>query len=313
VADKSSKFKVRGHTLIDKDKQVSTFPQIRLITFGAGAQGIQGALSRLERQSKKLSPIDSVKIYREEDLGPDYDLLFGDLRMNFPKGYGLWSWKPYLIKRELSLLREGDILIYLDAGVEINPRGAKRFVEYLDIVAQRQCLLFSQATPHRLWTKPVQALLPSDRHFFRNQIVAGILMFQVGDLSKKLVADWLELCSLDNGTLLVDSADVGGSSEVKQGSKDFKAHRHDQSILSRVVFEQGHPVVGDETYFEPWSRGKNYPFLALRNKQTGVSWLWPALYLWGPLFKAWQYVTLALTPGVARSKLSSHPVIKSNH
>jgi hypothetical protein len=287
----------------DSIQDLPLWPQVRLISFGEGSPGIARALSRLERQAKSFWQIDSIRIFDGQDLDPDFFNRFGTLSKDFERGFGLWSWKPYLINREMKNLRDGDILIYLDAGVELNLSGSIRFSEYLDLTAQQEYLLFSQPTPQRQWTKPSDVLLPSDRHYFRNQVVAGILMFQVGPLAKRVVSDWLDMCSIEQGRLLKEPEAMTEELRSRAAGANFIAHRHDQSVLSRVVYEQKLATIRDETYFKPWSLGKTYPFLALRNKQTGVSWVWAALNLWLPIFRMWQYLTLALTPGVAKSKI----------
>jgi hypothetical protein len=274
-------------------------PIIKLISFGSGMPGIDLALARLKRQANACDLVDRVSTYTENDLGDDYFRLFEAILERPSKGFGFWSWKPYLISRELETLKEGDILIYLDAGVEINPKGRARFTEYLDQVAREDILVFSQPAQHRHWTKPDKILISNDRHYFRNQVVAGILMFRVCEKSKRMVDRWLDL-SAHNGGLLLTDADTLPS----EWPPTIRAHRHDQSVLSRVVFEEGLMVTKDETYFEPWSKGSEAPFLALRNKQTSRSWLWAAFNLPRPLFTVWQYLTLFMTPGVAASKVA---------
>jgi hypothetical protein len=275
----------------------SAGPIVKLISFGSGIPGVHLALERLRRQGDECDLVDKVEIFTEKNLDADYTRLFKDILDQPSKGFGFWSWKPYLISRELETLNEGDVLIYLDAGVEINPRGRGSFTEYLDLVAQQDILIFSQPAQHRHWTKPDPMLISHDRHYFRNQAVAGILLFRVCEKSKRFVQNWLGLSAYGGGRLLVDE-------ELPyERSGQRIAHRHDQSVLSRVAFEQGIMLSRDETYFEPWSKGKRAPFLALRNKQTGYSWVWAALNLPRPLFRVWQYVTLVLTPGVLNSKV----------
>lgn len=278
----------------------AAMPIVKLISFGSGISGIDFALARLERQGEACELIDRVETYTEKDLDDNYFGMFEQIIGKSSTGFGSWSWKPYLISRELEALNEGDVLLYLDAGVEINKKGRARLTEYLDHVAQNDILMFTQPAQHRHWTKPDPLLIANDRHYFRNQVVAGILMFRVCDKSKRVVRSWLNLSAHEGGRLLVDEED-----RPIYASGQIIAHRHDQSVLSRVAFEQGITLIKDETYFEPWKQGKRAPFLALRNKQTGSSWIWAAVNLPMPLFRAWQYLTLVLTPGVLGSKLVS--------
>ncbi len=46
----------------------------------------------------------------------------------------------------------------------------------------------------------------------------------------------------------------------------FIENRHDQSIYSIIVKKYGSIKLPDETYFNDWANGINYPILAKRNK-----------------------------------------------
>jgi hypothetical protein len=46
----------------------------------------------------------------------------------------------------------------------------------------------------------------------------------------------------------------------------FIDNRHDQSIYSIVVKKYGSIKIPDETWFQDWNNGVNYPILAKRNK-----------------------------------------------
>ncbi len=261
-------------------------PRVKLISFGAGIPNIDKALARLKKQALKLGYIDDIETYSAQDLDEEYHRKFKEsVRLN-PKGFGLWSWKPFLIQKASASLREGDVLIYLDAGVEINIRGKNRFLYYLDHVARHDILLFSLGTQHREWTKQDPILLGDDKYYFRNQVVAGVLIFRISDRSKAVIEHWAALCELEGGRLLEENLDHHTQSDVSTQ----KHHRHDQSVLSRVAFEHEVFTIPDETYFQPWRRGRNFPFLALRNKASSTSWIWPATNLPKPIFELLRFV-----------------------
>ncbi len=277
---------------------LSRTPIVRLVSFGGGVPGIEAASERLIRQATRFTLIDSAHVYTPEELGSNYFDLFGNLTAEFPRGYGLWSWKPYIVLKELLKLRENDILVYVDVGVEINQRGEQKFSEYLDHTSQNGSLFFSVGVPQRHWTKPSQLLVPEE-HFYRNQIVAGAFLLKVGPSSIRLVQRWLELCKINGAELLKDEL-----SPYTTLAPGFIAHRHDQSILSSVIYNAGIGVrTSDETYFESWRKGRDYPFLAFRNKQTGFSWIKPAILLPKWMFTLVQWASLTLTPGVLKHKL----------
>ena len=267
-------------------------PMVKLISFGGGLPGIASALERLKRQAAAIELIDSVVMFDPQDLGESYLAIFGNLPEEFPRGYGLWSWKPFLVNMELAKLLDGDILIYLDAGVEINPAGVAKLREYLDFTSATGSLFFSVGLQQRHWTKFSDALV-SREHFFRNQLASSVFMLKASPQTRSLVRQWLDLCAEDNAAYLKDPT----PSELLQ-IQGFVEHRHDQSVLSKIVFDHNIQTKPDRTYFEPWREGRHEPFLALRNKQTGFSWLWPAFWLPRSIFSnLWIPVSISLAAG----------------
>jgi hypothetical protein len=238
-------------------------PRVRLIAFGAGLVGIENALTRLRNQAKVFPLIDEVRTYTDKDLTLEYHQMFKDFPQQYPIGYGLWSWKPWLVSRELDSMTEGDILLYVDAGVELNPKGLDRFSYYLDLASRAGFVFFSLNLQNRFWTKHDTGLITLE-NYFRNQVAATAFFIQASDKSREFAKEWLQLCSWDSGRHLLDpNSDSGEHSESQ--------HRHDQSILSSVVFKNEISVLDrDETYHHPWRKGRDYPLLALRNK-TGTS------------------------------------------
>src|SRR3569832_2262425 len=139
--------------------EISNRPIVKLITFGGGGIAYREAANRLITQSTNFPSIDARQAYTDLDLPQDYFQLFRGLADEYPAGYGLYSWKPYLIHAELLKLKKNDILIYIDAGCELNIHGIKRFDDYLSFTSQNDVLLFELQHPNRFWTKNHPKLL----------------------------------------------------------------------------------------------------------------------------------------------------------
>jgi hypothetical protein len=224
------------------------------------------AANRLGNQAMESGFFDQVEVLSYSDLPNNVTELFTPNRFQEIRGFGFWAWKPFLINEKFQTLMDGDILIYLDAGSEINKRGAARFTYYLDFVARNDVLVFPTFHQHRFWVKPHYALRIETRDFYRNQVWAGLIMLRVSEKSRRIVSRWYELAFQDSGSALTEEVDKG--ERYQQG---FKEHRFDQSILSHVIFSENVPVLDrDETHHSPWEKGEEFPFLSLRNK-TGVS------------------------------------------
>lgn len=241
--------------------------KVHLITFSAGSEEYRAAGKRLASQAKKLSLVSVVKYFSEDDLDKDYYKIFHNFPTRFKKGFGLWSWKPYVIKKYMALMEDDDILIYIDSGCEINSRGAYRLQEYIDLANKHDALFFQLPHKHWEWTKFNNNLLGSLSDRNRAQIVATCFLLKKSSVVEALVDRWLAMCSQNDGQLLKDP------DEHERQLSIFKGHRHDQSCLTRCLFEEGFHIIPDETWNRNLKSLKNKPFIAIRNR-TGVSKLY---------------------------------------
>jgi hypothetical protein len=166
-------------------------------------------------------------------------------------------------------------VLFRSAGFEINPSGQPRFTYYLDFVSRHDVLVFQIPQQHRFWVKPHSSLKIESQDYFRNQVIAGCIMLKASDLSRRITRKWYELAFEDSGSAITDWVEEGETLEP-----GFMEHRHDQAILTHVIISENLPVLDrDETSHSPWTKGKGYPFLALRNK-TGVSIISKLLNPW---------------------------------
>jgi hypothetical protein len=263
-------------------------PKIFFITFGAGNRDIEDAAQRLGKQALDSGFFDDVEVFSASDLPDDVTKLFFPARFDQMRGFGYWAWKPYLVNRKINSLQDGDVLVYLDAGFEINPSGAHRFSYYLDFVARHDMLVFPIPEQHRNWVKPHHSLKIETENYFRNQVAAGFIMLRVSDLSRRIIRKWYNLAFEDSGSSLTDWLGDGGT----LGS-GFMEHRHDQAVLTHVIISENLPVLDrDETSHTPWISGNYYPFLALRN-MTGVSRI-------GRLLNPWPLVIIRVVKNFSR-------------
>jgi len=202
-----------------------------LITFGAGGQQYKDALTRLVNQALSIGNFDEIKAFTDTDLQSDQN--FWNKHSEFiqknPRGYGYWLWKPYLIKKTMKRMNDGDTLIYLDCGCEIDVRKKdlmKQYFEYSktqNIIIEPNCLEFD-------WTKMDLVLklgMLDNKYLYSPQHQAGAILFYVNDTTRKLVDEWYELgCDYH----LIDD-----SPSMSPNLPGFQEHRHDQSIFSLLT------------------------------------------------------------------------------
>ena len=133
---------------------------------------MSAALERLGRQAEALDFFDEITLFTEHDLSAEFTSRMGRYLTPSCRGFGYWSWKPWVIHHVLQEMEEGDRLLYLDAGCHINANGTERFREYVNMLDRdsRGMLVFTNGQPEYKWTKG-----DLFRHFGVSQDLCGKL------------------------------------------------------------------------------------------------------------------------------------------
>lgn len=115
------------------------------LTFGGPSVGWHNRVKTICSHVNELHTFD--KIIGMTDTNLKNDPLFWDKHKDFiennHRGYGYWIWKSYLVLKCLEEMNDGDIVLYCDAGCEINKKGIHRLNEYFDIVANSESGILS--------------------------------------------------------------------------------------------------------------------------------------------------------------------------
>jgi hypothetical protein len=227
------------------------------ITFGNISY--HNSVKRICEEAKTLDFFDHIKDFTEEDLQKDsyFWNKHGQFILDNKRGYGYWIWKSYLIKKSLDQMKDNDILIYCDAGCEINNNGKQRLYEYIDMLNTSNYGLISfqlefkeiQYTKQLIFDK-----IDVNKNVLHNS--ASVIIIKKNIHSINIIEKWFNYC--ENYHLIND--------HIMNESNEFIENRHDQSILSVLVNKYGSIKLMDETYFVNWSNGLNYPFWTKRIK-----------------------------------------------
>ena len=225
---------------------------------------------KLIKVANKKNIFDSTKIYYKKDLDSKFVNEFKNI-LNLKKGSGYYIWKPFVINQELQKIREGDFLLYLDAGCTFNNSGLERFYEYLEIIKDSEAgiISFVLKEPECFWTSRAAfeyfgKMPESDKS---GQIHASVLFMQKTKVLLEQVNLWLKTL-YENPLLFTD--DFLGD-EIK----GFCAHKYDQSIFSLIRKQFNPCLIEDETYFEEFNNNISlkYPFWATRHADNRLSFL----------------------------------------
>lgn len=148
------------------------------------------------------------------------------------RGAGYWLWKPYIVNYELNKLKYGDILVYCDAGCEIDINRQDTFQKYLQLTRSNSFLAFEINQESRQWVNDATIeYFGLDRHskiLRQNQFEAGVLIIRKDKTSSEIVRRWLQI-ALERPDLFSDRSSFGTKFD------GFKEHRHDQSILDLLL------------------------------------------------------------------------------
>lgn len=205
------------------------------VTAGWRPQNFEEAANRVKRDLVGLFPFQKILSFTVRDLNHCAPTVFEKYKSYLNEGtpgFGYYCWKSEIVNRTLNgEFGECDGVVWIDGGCEVfqSPWTRKRFKSQLLEAERLGYSVYQLETPEFQYTKrDVFSALgypnPSDH---TGQIQANYF-FLYGDLGRRISNDWVE-ATLKSIQLLDNSVSGGGE------SKDFIAHKADQSIFSLVV------------------------------------------------------------------------------
>jgi hypothetical protein len=201
------------------------------ITFGSHDNYIDAAI-RLCKQAKTFNLFTTITAYTSTYLKKDgfFWKQHGEFIKKHKRGFGYWIWKPYLILKTMKQMKDGDILLYLDCGCELDLSEKKYLLQYIDIVKKDKIMGCDTQCIEQIWNKRdlIETLhMNQPEYLTTTQREAGALLILVCDETRKLVEEWY--------TIACDYHNIDDSPSILPNCTDFKEHRHDQSIFSLLT------------------------------------------------------------------------------
>lgn len=214
---------------------------LRFITFGnkgdhynknrKKTENYEKAGKRLLNEVKKINIFDSCQLYTDDDLKSNKKFWkkHSKFIMSNQKGFGNYLWKPFLVKKNLENLKDGDFLLYLDAGCEMPYENKEKLITLISTVKTE--LLISSTNYQTEKRRSKRDLIryldcEDDKIIDSPQRQPGAVLYYVCKETSEFVNKWYELCIDKNYHWLNDTP-----SKIKN-YHEFKGHRHDQSIFS---------------------------------------------------------------------------------
>lgn len=228
-------------------------------------------LSRTKSYEKNITnfnKFDDFKIFSEHDLDNNFVSKFKNV-LKLPRGGGYWIWKPQIIKQQLSLLNNGDILFYTDIGCSFNStkESDPMFDYYLDFINQNNFLRFASNYTETEFTNNNTILFFSKKYnqsFCKlaesKHLIASIMAFKKNQKTVNFFIEYMN-CLDEDSNIITDEYNKFNQ------AFEFKDHRHDQSLFSLLYKSLGYnTALKDHTWSSNFKETFNVPILTTRSK-----------------------------------------------
>ncbi len=206
---------------------------------------------RLQHHAESSELFASVNAWTEQDI-PEFIEKHSEFIEKNPRGFGYWTWKPYIIHKLLQTIPDGEFILYSDSGNSLNPQGFPRLCEYIELCknspyANLSLRVGSADTDNtffylKTFTKGDVLKYFSMNEPQQNGVMkwAGFWLLRACDTTRALVQEWVDL--IPRYSLWDDSHSHEPNADI------FIEHRHDQSIFSCLLEIYGtHSIENNES------------------------------------------------------------------
>ena len=231
---------------------------------------------RISFEARKMNIFDSIKVYNENDFDDNFIQSNGKYIQEYKKGYGYWSWKPYIIKKELEKINDGDVIVYADCGCMFVYQNILELKKWINIAHNSESgILTPCAGPYleHEWTRMDlydyvnKTYNKNGDNIFENtiQIGAGILVINKNAKSVNFINDWYDVMTTHFKLCTDDKSSIPNHPK-------FKENRHDQSVFSLLAKIYKIELIKSENGI----LNKNIsPIIATRCKNDKYTWVKP--------------------------------------
>lgn len=243
------------------------------LTFGAPNKNFHEAVNRLCIQANNTNLFNNIDGLTEKDLMNDKKFwqTYGEFIKTNKRGYGYWIWKPHIIKKALEKMNDGDILLYMDCGCELNYLAKNKIEEYFELAKTKKILATISGHSECKYTKMdlIKFLqMENDVDLLKKtQYQTNCIIMCKCDDVVKIINEWHSICS-EHHNLINDTP------SNNKNFDEFVDHRHDQSVFSLLVKKYKYENINiDPTWTSNFNdvntfitQTINWPFWVSRNK-----------------------------------------------
>ena len=218
-----------GQLALEAEKQAAfRRSKLHCISFGSSKEYID--LSKnIIADINSVYPHAACVVYTPSDLPKDL-LRFC---IKHKRGWGYWAWKPYVIRKHLELLEEGDVMLYVDGRCGLVNKG--KGISWLDTFisgSNYDLATWQLPLPEQDWTsEDVFNLLGQSENMpvrLSGQYAGGLHCWRTGDKCRNMAKLW-ELFINTYPNRFMDGPFEDENIET------FNENRHDQSLFSVLL------------------------------------------------------------------------------
>lgn len=200
--------------------------------------------------------IDHFKLYQVKDIldfKNENQSIF-----NYPKGFGCYSWQPYITLKHLESMEDGDVLIYCDAAAEIK----KSLKPLIDKALKYKSAFFYVGGLYcqKNWTKrDTFILMDCDTSEYHNlhQCMGGLQIYVKNKENIEFLKEFVKHATTNRI--------IGDLKSFNPNLEGFREHRHNQSILTIMAHKYNRKKFRDPTAYGLNDNIKDSPYGELIN------------------------------------------------
>ena len=255
------------------------------------------SLIRLSKQAHTLKFFDNTYLLDESSLSNSFKEKFKNNLIFGSKGYGYWCWKPEIIMNIMDKIKDGDCLLYIDAGCHLNIHGKKRLLEYFNLVKTQNkgVIAFQAVEPNKensnleydgrklrnlknyKWIKgdTLDYFNVRDNNAVINaqEIAGGVFLIKKCDQSIKIIKEWQKI-------IYTRFDLINDAPSVSPNLSGFIENRHDQAIWTLLclkhhiktlsAYEFWYPKKNSKKLKSDWNALREFPIHVRRDKDLGI-------------------------------------------
>jgi hypothetical protein len=188
---------------------------------------------------KKYGKDFEIIVFNKNDMDNEFVLNNKNI-LELDRGGGYWLWKPYIINETLKKINENDIVFYLDSKYYF----MEDFTElYLNYMENNDLLVWKNKPNNPIWHMKnwckMDVILKYDmskKIFDENaeECWGGALVIKKNEHTIKYMKEWLDMCCIYE--------DITDAPSKVENSGLFCEHRHDQTLLSIILYKYNIPM-----------------------------------------------------------------------